>query len=607
MNSKGKMQALIDDIAMQKVLIFKENGEKYLGDEEVLSSDLESALNQISETYKLKNSWIKPKLSEDRNLLLVDLLGIIRTQCEKRMNQKKRTGVKTVKQKFATLEFSTISFTEFTLRIDANSAWLSQTIEFDTIRPVMIEFLSVCKVMTTASEFKQLWKIIKRLQNSEMQTFTFETVKLLLTEWYHDSHSELDLRMKLMKTITEYEQLRISLLPTEDKSALDALIFSLRTQLKKIPNKAVTFNENLEENSRVGLREIFKYYSRQQFLLGKNPTFEEILKNLEVLTIGKFRKFCKDFGIIEESRNDRFSRKKDKVIKEVFKLNSDFNRDMHEHQFFAAVTELADYYLNKEYDVANATDWKDLPKEEKRLKFYEILGAFDPKIYMPKMKDSVLHFGADPTRLPANDPSKKYKYNPEKYKKLKMSIEEWRAHKAEQDQKKIITNRPRGKPSETTKQYRSTPRYPTYEKTTTKTMISPKLNPQKDFIFEKPRYSKPNPSENFPKEKRVESVQSITLQKLSEMKQDDLLKADNDFFVADLIDDSSEDELFTRLLQKNVKTQSNTLAKSISEKTLDRMKDLSQKEKQNDEKRYNQFLKNSSINHEKVPSYLSKK
>jgi hypothetical protein len=45
------------------------------------------------------------------------------------------------------------------------------------------------------------------------------------------------------------------------------------------------------------LGKVFKFYSTQQSLLGKSPTFDSIDKNLNTLTKGKLLKFCLDFSI----------------------------------------------------------------------------------------------------------------------------------------------------------------------------------------------------------------------------------------------------------------------------------------------------------------------
>ena len=52
-----------------------------------------------------------------------------------------------------------------------------------------------------------------------------------------------------------------------------------------------------EEKREKTLRGIFDFYSRQQILVGKKATFDEIKKELDHLNMGEFFRFCLDFGI----------------------------------------------------------------------------------------------------------------------------------------------------------------------------------------------------------------------------------------------------------------------------------------------------------------------
>mmetsp|Transcript_38430 Transcript_38430/g.58516 ORF Transcript_38430/g.58516 Transcript_38430/m.58516 type:complete len:96 (-) Transcript_38430:167-454(-) len=46
------------------------------------------------------------------------------------------------------------------------------------------------------------------------------------------------------------------------------------------------------------LKAIFDFYSKQQMLLGKMPTFDQIEKNSHQMSLGEFNKFCADFGLL---------------------------------------------------------------------------------------------------------------------------------------------------------------------------------------------------------------------------------------------------------------------------------------------------------------------
>ena len=48
------------------------------------------------------------------------------------------------------------------------------------------------------------------------------------------------------------------------------------------------------------LKEIFDFYARQKRMLGKTPTFDDINKNLNSLSMGEFLKFCSDFKVNQD-------------------------------------------------------------------------------------------------------------------------------------------------------------------------------------------------------------------------------------------------------------------------------------------------------------------
>ena len=52
-----------------------------------------------------------------------------------------------------------------------------------------------------------------------------------------------------------------------------------------------------EEKREKSLKGIFDFYSRQQILVGKNATFDDIKKELDHLNMGEFFRFCFDFAI----------------------------------------------------------------------------------------------------------------------------------------------------------------------------------------------------------------------------------------------------------------------------------------------------------------------
>ena len=51
-----------------------------------------------------------------------------------------------------------------------------------------------------------------------------------------------------------------------------------------------------------GIREIFKFYAKQQNLYGNKATFDVIDQNLEEMNQGEFLKLLKDFNILGNAK-----------------------------------------------------------------------------------------------------------------------------------------------------------------------------------------------------------------------------------------------------------------------------------------------------------------
>ena len=431
--------------------------------------------------------------------------------------------------KLGKIDFSTVGFGDFLERINMKISVLPGSIEASQLSLTLIHFLGHCRIQVNTDDLKVLKKKTKSIKSkiSKSQAST------ILSDWYNTIHTTQDLRSKIMKSIQEFEAFKSNSLATEEKSSLDNLIYSLKVQLKKAPVKAQSASEDIIKKSRLGLSEIFKHYSKQQFLIGKNPTFDHIQKNLEVLNMAKFLKFCKDFEIIQETPNEREQRKKVKIVQKVYKSQSDFNKDMYEHQFFKAVEVLAGVVLNDEYDSKHATCWNLLSEEMKIERFFEVMGFHDPGLYNKKLKDIGMHFGTDNySRIPNNDPSKRYKYDAEKYRKLKMSVDEWKAKKCEEQKKKV-----RKRSIEMVKSKASSRRFESYSSRNLGN-LRPRLNSEKfqDKELENDKQS-------------AEEFKPFTFQTLREMKIEDLSKFDQEFSVKELIVDT-EDQFLSQYFQR---------------------------------------------------------
>jgi len=75
------------------------------------------------------------------------------------------------------------------------------------------------------------------------------------------------------------------------------------------------------------LQKVFKFYSTQQSLLGKFPTFASIEQNTSTLSKGKFLKFCLDFGLGTEQE----------AIFQVFNKVSGYDKEINFPQFLNAL------------------------------------------------------------------------------------------------------------------------------------------------------------------------------------------------------------------------------------------------------------------------------
>lgn len=91
-------------------------------------------------------------------------------------------------------------------------------------------------------------------------------------------------------------------------------------------NRATTKLEKREKQ----LKGIFDFYCRQQMLVGKKPTFEEIEKEINNLNLGEFMRFCLDFSIPVP---------KEKVM-DIFKRISPNHREISYDKFKEILTQI---------------------------------------------------------------------------------------------------------------------------------------------------------------------------------------------------------------------------------------------------------------------------
>ena len=460
-------------------------------------------------------------------MLIEEFCEFVRKKVGKELEKMQKSPILEVK-KIVSLDFSMLGFQEFLARAKLIIECFTFPLYKDQLLNQTLGILGKCKILASASSLKTFSSQCKALPTTSFPLSPDQTLQLL-TAWYQSCHNTENLRSKMMKTIEEYEILKQTTQSTDEKTSIGQLISSLKQQLSKIPNKSGLIqasSENFTEKCRFGLTEIFRHYSKQQFLLGKTPTFEYIQKNLEILTIAKFLKFCKDFSIIKEKN----SQKKTKKVQMVFKRHSDFNKEMYEHHFVASMSSLAKDFFDEEYDQEFNTEWAGYTEDEKLKNFYELMGFAEPQVYLKKLKSVAANFGVEAySRIPENDPSKRYKYNPEKYRKLKMSVDEWKMRK---NQEKMNENQLNGRLHRKTSEY------------SLATFNSPK-----------PSLSKKTSKGSLSSTLKLAEKNSLTFRGVSNLALTDLCKLDEEFNINDLLP-SIEDEELNKYLSKPAKSYS---------------------------------------------------
>ena len=78
--------------------------------------------------------------------------------------------------------------------------------------------------------------------------------------------------------------------------------------------------------------------------MGKSPTFDKLTEHSQILNLGKFMKFCADFGIVgRENQPHKVSKSK---ISQIFKQVATNGQYLDDRQFLAALDKIADHMIN---------------------------------------------------------------------------------------------------------------------------------------------------------------------------------------------------------------------------------------------------------------------
>jgi hypothetical protein len=410
---------------------------------------LKQMLNQVEKKYKVHYKNIISHFPESlTSLKISQILQVLKTLTLEKLSKLSKNiqnpeenedlVLSPLKDhsKLSVLEFNKVSFNEFMYRVDLHTDWITEHITRSNPKEMLKDLMNKCKLQVTEDELKTFGKEMKKIFSPEYD-FAFSDFRALTFAWYEACHSFEDLRSKLLKTISEFEEIRAQKLPDHEKSSVKDLLVNLKSKLKELPNYEIR-EENFENKCIEGITQIFKFYSKQQFLIGKTPTFDSIKSNTEVLTLGKFIQFCKDFQILKED-----SKEKTKImsvfLRQVFIQTAEFSRNMAENHFLEALEKISDRFFDKSFDKENNTRWSQLPVDDKRLKFFEYLNFHRPEIYSAKLKGLIPHFGIEQNdRIPDYDLAKNYKSKPDKVKAAKVQIEEWKRKKDAQREKREV-------------------------------------------------------------------------------------------------------------------------------------------------------------------------
>jgi hypothetical protein len=361
----------------------------------------------------------------------------------------------------------------------------------------------------------------------QLARLSFDDFKGVVLEWYKENEipsaqevaKRASLEVKLAETIREYEELRsIKVANNEDVSAIDSILKTLRSQVPKKQETPRQVDEGrFWDSCRRNLHEAFAFYARQQKMLGTKPSFEDISRNLSTLNIGKFVRFFRDFGLMDNGGLHKGSIPAGRVLDrktlvKIFMKHSLLQKEMEEEHFLKALDAAAEAYYSRRFDAMFELNEADRPVEDKRKMFFKVLEVDNFEAMHPKFKGFGKPFGSNTdNRIPENDLAKRYKYK--QYQHQRTSVEEYKQMKAMQI---MVTEKPQ--------------------------KVEPVHKAPADAIV-----SYQNPVNTKVKNAK-KGRNPFTWQGLGDMQPEQLKEADDDFDIRDLIveDSSEEDEYLTK-------------------------------------------------------------
>lgn len=378
---------------------------------------------------------------------------------------------------------------------------------------------------STYSAFDSLWMSASTIQRpgSPAPIDTFEEVFVpTLSQFLVGRPLDVtqQLIVKLQGTIKEVEAIEASLrISGQDASDTRQLLKSLRGQLEQLQLSAKKKKSDRPFALRCekALHEIYYFYAKQSKMVGKTPSFDQILHSTTTLNLGKFLKFLRDFQVLEAIKPKHRKVIDRETATRTFKKSATLQKEMDEIQFKTALDLLSLAFYDGVYDEVNKTNVARLGLPEKREMLYRLLELDAEERWMKKMKGFGVPFSsyAD-SKLPVPEPVRAYRYRPTN----RQSLQQWKP------QSKATSHQPSQRESKP----QSSPQSP------------PRLRPAK-----KPPLA--------PKARSISNSQDFFLtQPLEAINPSQLAEVDSDFDLKDLILEGSSDEDETLARQYPMKT-----------------------------------------------------
>ncbi|CAG9319316.1 unnamed protein product [Blepharisma stoltei] len=274
------------------------------------------------------------------------------------------------------------------------------------------------------------FKLIQPNSKTSYSKVSLYSMIEIIEEWaLKESYNKNSLREELKSSIDEYQEL-LQQFPAEEAKEIRELVNSLK-EIEKNLYESKPAQDSMREKQIKGLKFIFNFYARQTQMFGKSPTFDELTKINNIWNIGKFFKFCTDFGIMGKQNQSRKLSKSD--LTQIFQVSAENSLAMNETSFMKALDQIADLYYNNQFDALMGEHTSSLSLDSKKSLLYQFLDCGDSSIYMQKVKGFGLPFSSQKEgfRIDPNDLSKNYK--PKISEKRKQLLRQWKQKKLTPD------------------------------------------------------------------------------------------------------------------------------------------------------------------------------